>query len=110
MQKHIFDVDVAARYGAPEADMLQWFASVLDNGAACDDCYTQEGECWIKLCTRQLQAEFPYHTPYVLRSALSNLVDYRLLKTDGAAKNVQGRKRKFVSYALTHKGYELTHA
>ena len=104
---HTFQVDLAVRYGLEEAILLEWLAHNLTPEAAGDAWYARGGESWLRLSIRQLQAEFPYLSGYVLKRSLACLEANCLVKSDTEDTMLGLRKSKYTSYALTPKGSEV---
>lgn len=105
---HIVKVSLAVRYGLEEAILLKWFAKNLEPEQARDFWYARGGEYWLRLSIRQLQAEFPYFSSYVLKRTLASLEAFQLLKTEIDADGLGVlRKSKYMSYGLTSKAREV---
>lgn len=105
---HTLKVSLAVRYGLEEAILLKWLARNLEPEQASDSWYARGGEAWLRLSIRQLQAEFPYMSSYILKRTLASLEASQLLKTeiDAEAMGLL-RKSRYINYSLTLKGYEV---
>lgn len=106
MKKHMLPVEIAIRYGMDEAVLLQGLADLMATLRPGEDCVLREGRLWIIISTRQLQAEFPYMSTYLIKKTLDSLIFARLLDQD-SLQDGQLRRRRVGSYALTSKAYEL---
>lgn len=106
MKKHILPVEIAVRYGMDEAVLLQGLADLMATLRPGEDCVYKDGRMWIVISTRQLQAEFPYMSTYLIKKTLDSLIFARLLDQD-SLQDGQLRRRRVGSYALTSKAYEL---
>lgn len=106
MKKHILPVEIAVRYGMDEAVLLQGLADLMATLRPGEDCVFKDGRIWLVVSTRQLQAEFPYMSTYLIKKTLDSLIFARLLDQD-SLQDGQLRRRRVGSYALTSKAYEL---
>ena len=99
----------AVRYGLVEAIILRSLASWLEERAADENCFVRGDNTWLSLTVAQIHAELPFLSPYRIRTAIDNLTCEKLILTDETDVKFGLRKRKLVSYALSERGYELTH-
>lgn len=109
MRIHSFAVEQAIRYGLCEAIVLRGLALWLDTRQDDEDCFVKDGKVWLKLTMKQLQSELPYISPFKIKAALDVLRQEKLILMCDRELNSTLIRRKFMCYALTDKGYELTH-
>ena len=77
---HIFNVDVAKKYGVLEAIMLNNFAFWIAKNQANERHY-HDGKYWTYNSTKAFSELYPYATPKQIRNALEHLRQAGLIET-----------------------------
>lgn len=106
MKRHILPVELAVRYGMEEALLLQGLADYMSGLRSGEECVLREGRLWLMVSLRQLQAEFPYMSTYLIRRTLDSLTWEKLLDQTELEPG-KLRRRRINGYALTSKAMEL---
>lgn len=105
LMKHIFDVDIALRYGVNAAVLLEnigyWIKRNEANGTNFFD-----GTYWTFNSRRAYRKLFPYMSERQIDTAFRKLIDDGVLKTGNYNKLAYDRT---LWYALTQKGESILH-
>lgn len=102
---HVFDTDIAEKYGVNAAIILQnvsyWVKQNEANGTNCFD-----GNYWTYNSRRAYQELFPYMSKRQIETAFQKLIDDGLIITGNYNKMAYDRT---LWYALTQKGKSISH-
>lgn len=98
---HLFNTNIAAKYGVFSAILLQnIFYWVEKNKANNTNCY--DGKYWTFNSNKAMQQLFPYMTEKQIRYALDTLKENELIET-----GFHGGCNRTLSYTITEKGYQV---
>lgn len=97
---HLFDIDVAQKYGVNAAILLYNISHWIDKNRANKTNY-HDGEYWTYNSREAFLKLFPYMTDWQVRASLKTLVDEGLVITGNYNQNAYDRTKW---YALTNKG------
>ena len=101
MNMHLFNTNVATKYGVFSAILLQnIFYWVEKNKANNTNCY--DGKYWTFNSNKAMQQLFPYMTEKQIRYAIDTLKENNLIET-----GFHGGCNRTLSYTITEKGYQV---
>lgn len=103
-----FHEDCAIRYGLEEAVILARIAQLIDSPNK-DDVVEGANNLWLRMNNKQLVANFPFLSIFKIRRAMDTLIGSKLIVVCDQELKETLLRRKMLCYALTQKGYELTH-
>lgn len=101
--KHIFDVDIASKYGVNAAIILENLGYWIKENEANERNF-HDGDYWTFNSKRAYQDMFPYMTEKQIRTAFQTLIDDGLVKTGVFNEKPCDRT---LWYALTEKGKSI---
>ncbi len=101
--QHSFDIDIATKYGIPEAILLNHIHFWITKNIANDTNHF-DGYYWTYNSVRAFSELFPYMGIKRIRNALKKLVDDGILTTGNYNKSAYDRT---LWYALTDKGFSI---
>lgn len=103
MMKHIFDVEIAERYGVNAAILLENLGFWILKNKVSDENY-YDGYYWTYSSYRAYQELFPYMSKDQIRTALKKLIEDGVIITGNYNENPMNHS---IWYALTEKGEAL---
>ena len=81
MANHVFNIEIAAKYGIEEAiviEQLYWW--IHKNACEEDETMTKEGYVWCRSSAKGFHRYIPYMSPHKIRRVLCNLQKLNIIE------------------------------